>query len=434
MNYEYFAEMHKLIEKAKTYERLGREEEALKIYLEIHERFFPNTSDLFERPAILLEKRRHFQEAIEMCEKAIKLINEGKITGIKENFERRIQRIKSRSDYTGPKDEQKKDKKKKEKQPAQEKQPKTPKAPKPPKTPREPFHWPKLKWHQNDTEKTVETKVDDERPRRAPIRTEPVRKEVEPIVTITKEEPIREKPETKSEDKRHVEVVEQRHLNESEPIKHEEAKAQSEIPVKAAKPKKESFVRLKAYIKGFRTEHKRFRKPTKNEWIALAILVAFIGGGSYMITHKPKSQFEIMIDMTEMKRGPALEGSPFETKPEDLPPITKTMIDAATKEVQAMPGVKQAGIIVQKDVVGFVVITNPGTSKAQAKNACEVFVKGLARAAATENTDLKGPGLIGYGELFDYYTLLVVAGEGNENLILKGSKNPKVLGIYWRNE
>lgn len=99
MTMAYFAEMHKLVERAKTLERVGKDSEALEIYLEVHEKFFPNTSDLYERPAVLLEKKKRFKEAIAMCEKAIKYIDEGKITGVRDNFSRRIDRIKSRSDY-----------------------------------------------------------------------------------------------------------------------------------------------------------------------------------------------------------------------------------------------------------------------------------------------------------------------------------------------
>lgn len=99
MPMSYLAEMHKLVERAKTLERLGKDTEALEIYLEVHEKFFPNTSDLYERPAVLLEKKKRFDEAIAMCEKAIKYIEEGKITGVRENFVKRIDRIKLRSDY-----------------------------------------------------------------------------------------------------------------------------------------------------------------------------------------------------------------------------------------------------------------------------------------------------------------------------------------------
>lgn len=419
MNNEYFAEMHKLIEKAKTYERIGREEEALKIYLEIHERFFPNTSDLFERPAILLEKRKRFDEAISMCEKAVKLIQEGKITGIKENFDRRIARIKARSDYTGPKV--------------------TPKQ-------AHSFHWPKLKWRRSKKEDVPkrEVPIRERSLRERPGRETPVKETLvvdKPVQA--KELPVRE-PAAKDVIEREAvdkvlndTLIEDNFADNDLPISEVTEAEKTDAPLTALdhpKVEKERFKRIKAYLRGLKDEANKFRKPTKTELIAMAIFVVFIGGGIYMINNKPQSKFEVMIDVSKIKDGKALEGSPFEKNLEDLPPISKTMIDTAVKETQTLIGVKQAGIIVQKDVVGFVIMTNPGTSKAQAKSASEAFVKSLARAAAVENPELKGPGAVGYGELFDYYTLLVVAGENYDNLILKGSKNAKALGIYWRDD
>lgn len=102
MNQNYLAEMYKLTEKARTLDRLGKSEEALKIYLEIHEKYFPNTSDLYERPAILLEKYHRYEEALTMLEKALQLIEEGKITGVKDNFVRRIDRVKGRLSSSEP--------------------------------------------------------------------------------------------------------------------------------------------------------------------------------------------------------------------------------------------------------------------------------------------------------------------------------------------
>lgn len=405
MNNEYFAEMHKMIEKAKTYERIGREEEALNIYLEIHVKFFPNTSDLFERPAILLEKRKRFDESIQICEKAIKLINEGKITGIKDNFERRIQRIKTRSDYEGGKQSASKKDHSKEVHDRPEKiKIKREKPEKPTREQKEPFHFPEIHLpHFTHNKSKPDIKVDA----------------VEPIETV-----------------QNTQRVESDNFNRDIEQKNEETTEvkRASFSFKNIHFPKINWEKYKAYFNDLKTQPFKWRKPKKNEIIALVILVGFIGAGVYAIMNKPESKFEVMIDMKEFRSNSNLEGSPFEKKLEDLPPITKSMIDIAVKETQSMMGVKQAGIIVQKDVVGMVVILNPGATKAQAKAATEVFVKALARAAAAENKELSAPGMVGYGELFDYYTLIVVAGENYDNLILKGSKNARALGIYWRNE
>jgi len=107
MDQQKLQELYKLHERAKRMERLGNDTEALNIYLEIHAGYFANTSDLFERPAVILEKKHRFQEAIEMCEKAISLIKEDKITGTEEQFEKRITKIKERMAKEAPEQTQK---------------------------------------------------------------------------------------------------------------------------------------------------------------------------------------------------------------------------------------------------------------------------------------------------------------------------------------
>lgn len=414
MNNEYFADMHRLIEKAKTYERIGREEEALNIYLEIHAKYFPNTSDLYERPAILLEKRKRFDEAIRICEKAIKLINEEKITGLKDNFTRRIERIKTRSDYDGeykikekpakPEKLPKAPKVPKERKPAKEA--KAPKAPKEPKEPKES----RLLRYLKGLMPTKETNALNEIEEIKEI------KEIEELTDLDDIKVIKESIESikadvteTTETTRNFEIL--KNLNES---------SDTIEPEKHRKP-----------FKLFKT---KWRKPNKTEWIALLVIVAFISLGAYAILNKPKSEFQLMIDMSELKKNSEVSGNPFEVNLEDLPPISASMIQVAVNETQTMTGVRLAGVIVQKDVVGFVIMLEPGASRSQAQDASIVFVKALARAAASENPELSPPGAIGYGTLFDYYTLLVVAGENYTNPILKGSKNAKAPGIYWRSE
>lgn len=382
MNNEYFAEMHKLSEKAKVLERMGREEEALKLYLEIHANYFPNTSDLYERPAIILEKRKRFDEAIHICEKAIKFINEGKMTGIKETFSRRIDRITSRSDYQGAYSANKGKKKvdniseepsvaKIEKKPREPKKPREAKKPREPREPREKFVFPKLN-----------------------IPTFRMPKFVLPTWRLPK-------------------------IDFSK--------------IKLPKIDKEALVisinELKMSLKA---SFKKMRKPSKTEMIALLVIVSFIAAGVYILNNKPKSQFEIMLDMSKFEHTSQVDGNPFENNIKDLPPITSSMIAKAVKEAESMMGVQQAGVILQKDTVGFVLMLEPGTSKGQAKDAAEVFVKALGSAAASENSELSGPGIIGYGELFDHYYLIVAAGENFDNLLLKGTKNPRIIGIYWK--
>ena len=110
-------ELFNLQQRAKRLEKLGQDKQALEIYLEIQENHRPNTFDLFERPIIILTKYRRYEEAIELCEKAIKLINEGKISGTVEMFQKRLDKINERYDRkdSASKDKDKKTKKSKDK-------------------------------------------------------------------------------------------------------------------------------------------------------------------------------------------------------------------------------------------------------------------------------------------------------------------------------
>lgn len=416
MNTEYFTEMHKLIERAKNYEKTGREQEALAIYLEIHDQFFPNTSDLYERPAILLEKRKRFEEAIHICEKAIKLINEGKITGIKDNFVRRIERIKARPDYIAIYGEEAKKPERKgfrfgfsKKKPVPKKEPK----------------------EEHKAEPKTEPK------------TEP-HKEVEPLQEHPK--PKIYKEETLREEEKHI-------LDPNIHEIHKPISAQSEIDVeehtedKHSKgeghtqnlahthrvPKEaDSLNRMEKALEALKAAITHLKKPSKKTLLMTGALLGLIIAIFYGLEKNDRSKFEVFIDVSEFESTGAPIGNPFPTDLSDLPPITGSMIDAAVKSVSQMNGVSTAGVIVQKNVTGFVIMLKPGTSRSDAKNAAENFVKALGAAAAAENTDLTGPNMVSYGSLYDYYGALVVAGASPEDLVIKGVKVPKALGFTWK--
>lgn len=96
MNQQQIAEMFKLVEKAKTMERIGNENKALEIYLDVHKNYTPNTSDAYERPAVILERKKRYDEALKICEKAIELINDNKLGGTVTKFEKRIEKLKGK--------------------------------------------------------------------------------------------------------------------------------------------------------------------------------------------------------------------------------------------------------------------------------------------------------------------------------------------------
>lgn len=113
MNKEQMGEMHKLNEKAKKMDRLGNDDAALELYLEILDNYLPNLYANFERPAIILEKKHRYQEAIEICQRALELIEEEKISGDKEKCQHRIEKLMDKvspEDLPKPKKEKSKNK------------------------------------------------------------------------------------------------------------------------------------------------------------------------------------------------------------------------------------------------------------------------------------------------------------------------------------
>lgn len=89
-------EQFKLLQRAKKIEGMGNASRALEMYLELHEKYEPNTSDAFERPAVLLERFKRYEEALAMCHKAIEGIQNDTLSGTTEKFEKRIESIKEK--------------------------------------------------------------------------------------------------------------------------------------------------------------------------------------------------------------------------------------------------------------------------------------------------------------------------------------------------
>lgn len=412
MNTEYFTEMHKLIERAKNYEKTGREQEALAIYLEIHDQFFPNTSDLYERPAILLEKRKRFEEAIHICEKAIKLINEGKITGIKDNFVRRIERIKARPDYIAIYGEEAKKPERKgfgfgfsKKKPVPKKEPKV-----------ELKAEPKIEHH-----KEVEPLQEHPKPK---IYKEETLREEEKHIVDPKDHEIHKPIPAQSE----IDVEEHTEDKHFKGEGHTQNLAHTHRVPKEA----DSLNRMEKALEALKAAITHLKKPSKKTLLMTGALLGLMIAIFYGLEKNDRSKFEVFIDVSEFESTGAPIGNPFPTDLSDLPPITGSMIDTAVKSVSQMNGVSTAGVIVQKNVTGFVIMLKPGTSRSDAKNAAENFVKALGAAAAAENTDLTGPNMVSYGSLYDYYGALVVAGASPEDLVIKGVKVPKALGFTWK--
>ena len=78
---------------ARNLEKLKKEDEALKIYLDILNKYEPEGTAYYERPAIILEKQKRYKEAIKLCNMAIKAINNKKFNADVNEFEHRLNRL-----------------------------------------------------------------------------------------------------------------------------------------------------------------------------------------------------------------------------------------------------------------------------------------------------------------------------------------------------
>jgi tetratricopeptide (TPR) repeat protein len=88
-----FKKYYQYYEKARALEKDKKENEALKIYLNILDKYTPMGTAYYERPAIILERQKRYKEAIMVCKQAIKAINKDDFHATPEEFEYRLDRL-----------------------------------------------------------------------------------------------------------------------------------------------------------------------------------------------------------------------------------------------------------------------------------------------------------------------------------------------------
>lgn len=88
-----FEKYSKSYEKARNLEKLGKENEALNIYLNILAKYSPIGTAYYERPAIILEREKKYILAANICKKAIKAINNPHFHATPEEFIHRLNRL-----------------------------------------------------------------------------------------------------------------------------------------------------------------------------------------------------------------------------------------------------------------------------------------------------------------------------------------------------
>lgn len=88
----------KLFEKyetARALEREGKADAALELYRQILP-YCPQGTDYYIRPCIILERMKQYDEAVEICKQAIRMIHEGRMQADVTEFQKRMNRLLSK--------------------------------------------------------------------------------------------------------------------------------------------------------------------------------------------------------------------------------------------------------------------------------------------------------------------------------------------------
>lgn len=431
------SEQFNLLQKAKRLEKIGNSSEALRVYLELHKDHTPNTFDSFERPIILLEKFKRYEEAVTMCEKAITLVNDGKISGTVERFEHRLERIHEKK---GSLDQAGSSKSKKTK-PKKEKKVKAEKKKKPPK----------IKKEKKKKKEKVEQK---------------------PLSQTPSEQPSNPSPNIDTANVSHREDVQdndtQSHTQiKGSPFNYEnmfkkKGRTFSPLPPGFRSRKKQNMIIASiVYVTGFVLAF------PSNYYLFLSIAVAFIAfnyfidllgykinnrhigytliaflvslailsftGGSVIYNEyntTPSKGIE-NSDSSTMGNDPMIEAPRDDN---DLPLITESHIQISVEELTNETFVKDANIIVEDETVSFGILVEPGTSTEEAKELGKTLTRTLSSVVASSYSDIDGPNEIGYGEIYDDYSVMITVGTSSDDIILLGQKSKKAIGFKWQIE
>lgn len=287
MDREKLSIMYNLTEKAKAMEKIGNDDKALELYLELINDHHPHVSHVFERASVILEKKRRYDEAIEICNRAIDLIKQEKISGNVATFQSRINRIDEKNSVNKP---------------------------------------------------TVD-----------------------------------------------------------EPVK-----------------------------KTFKLDR---HKVIRGGGLLLVIGILF-----FIFMPRPSNYEDLYIDMSEMERESELEGSIFtEADAESLPAITAEMIDTANNILLKNVDVQDVSINVGEDTIGFAILTSFGTSKSRSEELGELYMVALSQSVASKNNEISGPSALSFGEIYDYYDVIISVGPSTDDIVAKGTKVKSSNKLVWRN-
>ncbi|QIC06159.1 hypothetical protein GOP56_11405 [Brevibacillus sp. 7WMA2] len=154
----------------------------------------------------------------------------------------------------------------------------------------------------------------------------------------------------------------------------------------------------------------------------LILLLSFIGFISAFTLDKPTGLSSQQATTSKVQ-------NEEQTKTEEEQPkiqIEDAIIKRVTDDVKKRDFVKDAAIIVDKDRVSLAVIVGYAVNKETAKRIGNNFVRTLGSAAGG-----KSPEKDYYGEVYDYYDLIITVATPDETIISTGAKVTNAPGIKW---
>lgn len=338
MSDQQLLEQFKLIKTARKLEQMGNYDRALELYLELHEKFDPNTTDAYERPAILLERKRDYQGALDMCQKALDAIDEDLLSSSKGKFQKRMENIREK------------------------------------------------------------------------MKDEPVKKE-------------------KNLKDYRFGVLGFRSKNKSKMII-----ALFMYTVFGLLGYLIGSYYMTIALIGVVYAGTYFidviQSPTKKLWILIALLVS-LGITVYTSAQIPEQVYEIHLTEHEaiLENGDEL----FQKEDDYMPKITDLHIENAIKLIKSEVEVKDATILKTEVDLAFGLLLQPSTLDEKAKDLGEKFVELLAHQVS-QDEPIDAPNFKSHGQLYDYFNLIVSAGEENSSHLVKGTKSTAKKYITWLDE
>ncbi len=169
----------------------------------------------------------------------------------------------------------------------------------------------------------------------------------------------------------------------------------------------------------------------------LAVTLIALGISGYSLTHVP--QFQVYFPVGGFVQSGEIDGTPEESEaPEPIevdahdrtpPEIPANYLATTEKVADKYPGSDHAIVVADKKTVIIELIVNPGTDLKTIEEISHEMIKTLGGLMTSE--ELKGPTDTSLGELYDFYSVTIVAIDTLEQPVNQGILTQKATEIKW---